>query len=104
MPRETALAWKGYIFACCEWGKISAADYWYLVGFLPSLEEGPVEDIACGRDDLPDEVEIQQLEPKEIPQTIITEEKYGDEALTHCGPVPITKPKFVNGKLDGNDK
>lgn len=100
MPRETALAWKGYLAGCLEWSRITGADYWYLVGFLPLLEEGPVEDIACGRDELPDEAELQRREPQNIPQAIMTEEKFGNDTLTHCGRVPITKPKYINGRLE----
>jgi hypothetical protein len=103
MPPQSVLFWKGFLAGCSEGNGITGADYWYLMGLLPPIDNDPCMDIMLGRDELPDEDVIQQLEPLTIPQVIVTEEKYGNEALTSAGPVPITKPKFINGRLNDDD-
>jgi len=99
MPREAALYWSGYLAGCSAGGGISGADYWYLKGLLPELENDPVPDLVCGRGDIPDEEAILQLEPLTIPQVVVTEEILPTGTLTSSGPVPITKPKFIDGRL-----
>ncbi len=101
MPQEYALAWKAYLAGILEWGPITVADYWYLRGFLPDIEGSIVEDILCGRTlELPSEISILELEPKTIPQAPIIHEKIANDELYTAGPVPITKPKFINGRLE----
>ena len=48
---------------------------------------------------LPDDTAILQLEPLTIPQVIVTEETLPHGQITSAGPVPITQPRFVDGRL-----
>ena len=91
MPPQSALFWKGFLEGCGEGNGITSADYWYLMGLLPPLDNDPSMDIMLGRDELPDEDVIRQLEPLTIAQS------------PSGGPVPITKPRFINGRLDGHE-
>jgi len=101
MPRESALFWHGYLAGCGFGGGLSSADFWYLKGLLPDLEDNPIPNQTGERDDLPDDDAILALEPLTIPQASITEQIFPNGGtLTTAHPVPITKPKFINGKLE----
>lgn len=91
MPPQSILFWKGFLAGCGQGNGITSADYWYLMGLLPPLDNDPSMDIMLGLDELPDEAAIRELEPLTIAQS------------PGGGPVPITKPRFVDGKLDTND-
>lgn len=103
MPRDSAIYWNGYLAGCGAGGGISGADYWYLKGLLPEIENDPVPALCIERAYLPDDEEITQLEPLTIPQVVVAEQVLKQGALTSYGPVPITKPKFIDGRLNGSE-
>jgi len=103
MPNEHALSWKAYLAGIHEWGVITAADLWYLRGFLPDISSEAVEDICSGRTlEMPDWDRIKELEPHSIPQgSPPTFETVGHQTLwVSHGLKMITKPKHIAGRIE----
>ncbi|MCG8352080.1 MAG: hypothetical protein MI924_30305 [Chloroflexales bacterium] len=50
MPRENAIAWRGYFAALLEWNVIAVATHDALWSLLPAIESDPVDAILLGRE------------------------------------------------------
>lgn len=88
MPRESALYWLGFVKGYLSAGGITEADHAYLLGFLPLAEEDLHSGLVAGRDELPQEDEIEALEPRH------------DLDSTAGADIPLPPPRHIDGRLE----
>ena len=87
MPRESALYWLGFIKGYLSAGGITEADHAYLLGFLPLTAEDTNSGLVQGREELPQEDEIEALEPAH------------DLDSPDGSHTPLPPPRYINGVL-----